>query len=294
MNKNYEKVRNFLVHNLIRESNLYFGQHNLRWLNYTADAWMNDKSNSRWRYELIKEFFNIDRDSKILDMASGCGTFVFYGLLNGYDVYGIEPEKWKNKFNKMKIRLYSYPESWDGRFIEAFGEALPFKDESFDVVSSYQTLEHVSNVKACVKEMLRVVRRGGGGCIFLHFPDYRSTFEAHYLLPWIPLFPKPLARVYLRLLGRPLIGLDTINYVTKNNILRLLRTQSAQVEVTDLEGIIFHRRTEKIIKKFNLKKIGRIGKISAVMINLIYTYLYTPIKRIFRHEKSVTILVRKL
>lgn len=114
MNEDYEKVRNFLIHNLIREYGLYFGQHNLRWLNYTADAWMNDKSNSRWRYELIKEFFNIDKDSKILDMASGCGTFVFYGLLNGYDVYGIEPEKWKNKFNKMKISLYNYPESWGG------------------------------------------------------------------------------------------------------------------------------------------------------------------------------------
>jgi len=132
----YRKVRNFLVQNLIREDDLYWGVSDLQWIECVADAWMNDQSNSRWRYELIKEFSSYDENSKILDMASGCGTFVFYGLIAGCNVYGIEPAKWKNKFNRMKVKLYGYPDSWAGHFIEAVGETLPFKDESFDIVSA--------------------------------------------------------------------------------------------------------------------------------------------------------------
>lgn len=170
-NNYYKRVRDFLIRNLIRENNLYYGNSDLRWIDYVADAWMNDQSNSKWRYELIREFFKLDKGAKILDMASGCHTFVFPGLLSDYDVYGIEPEGWKNEFAKMKIELYGYPEGWRNRFIGAFGENLPFQDECFDVISSYQTLEHVSDVKACLHDMLRVLKRGGS--VFLHFPDYR-------------------------------------------------------------------------------------------------------------------------
>jgi hypothetical protein len=45
-------------------------------------------------------------------------------------------------------------------------------------------------------------------------PDYRSLFEAHYQLPWLPLFPRVAAKGYLRMLGRPTLGLDTIVYTT--------------------------------------------------------------------------------
>lgn len=132
-----------------------------------------------------------------------------------------------------------------------------------------------------------------GGEIFLHFPDYRSTFEARYRLPWIPLFPRLFARVYLRMLGKPLLGLSSINYVTKKNVMLLLR-QNDTIELTDLDKVFFQRRTKNIIKRFNFKKIGQLGKVLVAIINLIHTYFYAPIRRAFRSEKSVTILVRKL
>lgn len=291
MNDYYKKVRDFLAENLIHEYKTYFGNPGLQFINYVVDAWLDDQSNSKWRYELINDFVKLNRGAKILDMASGCGTFVFHGLLNDYDVFGIDPEEWKNEFNRMKIELYDYPKKWSRNFIRAFGEDLPFEDDFFDVVSSYQTIEHVSDVKVCLDEMFRVLKKDG--MLFLHFPDYRSSFEAHYRLPWIPLFPKQLARVYLRILGKPLLGLDHINYVTKKNIMHLLQ-QNKRIEVTDMDKIFFRRRTESIINKFSLEKIDHFGKISAGMANLIYTYIYIPIKRIFRCEKGVAIIVRKL
>jgi len=288
-----QNVKKFLVFNLNRESKLYWGMNDAQWIDRVANAWMSDKSNSVWRYKLIKKFSNFNKNSKILDMASGCGTFVFYGLLNSYNVYGIEPEEWKNKFNRMKIKLYGYPKNWKNKFIKAFGEHLPFQDESFDIVSSYQTLEHVSDVKSCLKEMLRVTKEGGS--IFLHFPDYRSTFEGHYRLPWRPLFQKNLAKTYLKILKRPTLGLDTINYVTKRNVIHLLQILgNSKIVITDLDKLFFHKRTKHIIKKLSLKKMGRTGKIIASTINLIHTYFYIPIKKTFRSEKSVHLFIQKI
>lgn len=112
-------------------------------------------------------------------MGSGCGTFILYG----YDMYGIDPSLWKFNFNEMK-------------------------DNFFDCVSTYQTLKHIQNLDRVLKEMIRVTKSGGG--IHIKCSDYISTFEGHYLIPWFPLFPKRFARVYLRILKKPINSLDTL------------------------------------------------------------------------------------
>ncbi|MGB2671711.1 MAG: class I SAM-dependent methyltransferase [Candidatus Acidiferrum sp.] len=43
--------------------------------------------------------------------------------------------------------------------LQASGEALPFADASFDVVSEFSTLHHVPNPAAVVREMVRVARK---------------------------------------------------------------------------------------------------------------------------------------
>jgi ubiquinone/menaquinone biosynthesis C-methylase UbiE len=131
----------------------------------------------------------------------------------------------------MKADVYGYPQNWKYRFIKGVGEELPFADQTFDFVSSYQTLEHVQDVRRCLQEMLRVLRPGGA--MFLRSPDYRSIFEGHYRLPWLPLFPRSLARLYLRALSRPEIGLSTLNYITTPSIKRMLRNE--KVKIIDLD-----------------------------------------------------------
>ncbi|OOM77948.1 hypothetical protein CLPUN_21210 [Clostridium puniceum] len=57
-------------------------------------------------------------------MACGCGTSVFYRLLNGYDVYGIDPEQWKRDFIDMKINEPGFPVEWKEKFYKGVGEQL--------------------------------------------------------------------------------------------------------------------------------------------------------------------------
>lgn len=53
-------------------------------LNKTVDAWMDDESNSAHRFQVINKYFS--NAHRILDMAAGCGTCVFYGLQHGSEV----------------------------------------------------------------------------------------------------------------------------------------------------------------------------------------------------------------
>lgn len=176
---------------------------------------------------------------RVLDLASGMGTAVLRGVALGHDAFGIEPDA--EKLALCRRRVLSDPDldpAFAGRFVRAVGERLPFKDGAFDAVLSHQTLEHVQDVDAVLAEMLRVVKSGGG--LHIRCPDYRGTFEGHYLLPWLPLMPRPLARLWLRLRGRPDAGLRGIRYTTFPGLARALRRAARragrEVRVVDLEG----------------------------------------------------------
>jgi hypothetical protein len=76
----------------------------------------------------------------------------------------------------------------------------------------------VDSVIATVREMVRVVRRGGA--IYLHTPNAWSWYEGHYKLFWVPFLPAPLGRVYLRLRGRPVGYLATLRRLTPTGVQR--------------------------------------------------------------------------
>jgi SAM-dependent methyltransferase len=57
-----------------------------------------------------------------------------------------------------------------GRYIVADAAALPFADEAFDVVVSYNTLMNVNDMPASVAEAARVLERGGVLCISVTHP----------------------------------------------------------------------------------------------------------------------------
>ena len=236
--------------------------------------WMDDKNQgiSKNRIKVIKEYS--PQASTILDVAGGCGTFFFHGLINGYNMHAIEPEQWKNNFIKIKANEYNYPKYWLNNFIKEYGEKLPYKNNSFDCVSSWHTLEHVANVKDCLKEMIRVTKVDG--IIHLVCPDYKSTFEGHYKLPWLYCFSKfsIIEKTYLKLLGRPILGLNTFNYITYNKIISILEKNHQNIKIIDLNK-------KKFIKKYKIKSLYPIYLLSK------------KIKSIFKKELQINLLIVK-
>lgn len=244
-----------------------------------ADEYFWDESQQRWRLEALHRHGVRAGTHRILDLASGCGQFVLLALREGFDCEGVEPDAWRRSFVARKIELSGYPDSWKARFHLGTGEVLPFPDNSFDHVTSFQTLEHVSDPARVVAEMVRVTRPGGG--IHIMCPDYRSTFEAHYQLPWLPLFPRPLARLYLRLLRRPTLGLDTIQYTTGPRVLAWISQAEAG-------------------KRFIVSDEGRLAFENALrrrrLPDLPLSYagwrVWHALKAIGRHEASVNVFCR--
>ena len=57
------------------------------------------------------------------------------------------------------------------------GESLPFPDERFDAVLSFDVLEHVQDVAATLAECHRVLKRGGK--LLVVFPGYWQPREHH-------------------------------------------------------------------------------------------------------------------
>ncbi|HEY7399970.1 MAG TPA: class I SAM-dependent methyltransferase [Actinomycetota bacterium] len=82
-----------------------------------------------------------------------------------------------------------------GRYLIADAAALPFPDESFDVVVAYNTLMDFDDLDAAMREAARVLASGGHMCACVVHPiaeagsfedrsaDARFVFEHNYLRP---------------------------------------------------------------------------------------------------------------
>jgi ubiquinone/menaquinone biosynthesis C-methylase UbiE len=62
-------------------------------------------------------------------------------------------------------------------FSVGFAEELPFSDESFDAVVSFDVLEHCGDPRAAVREMARVLRPNGKA--WNVFPTYKGARSSH-------------------------------------------------------------------------------------------------------------------
>ncbi|MCX6555330.1 MAG: class I SAM-dependent methyltransferase [Candidatus Aminicenantes bacterium] len=188
-------------------------------ISHITNNWFNDRDNYDGRWSVIRE--RLPGKERILDIAAGCGTFLLHGLHLGRDVWGVEPESWKQQYFSKKIAASGYPATYRPRLVPGWGEALPFPDAHFGLVTTFQTLEHVRDVRQCLSEMLRVLKPGG--VLYVRAPDYSGFFEPHYGIFFWPKMNKNIAALYLKFLGRPLTALHELNWITERQIISLVR-----------------------------------------------------------------------
>ena len=238
------------------------------------------RGNANWRFDLIQQYFPTAK--RILDLASGFGTALWHGQLRGYDMVGLEPAIEKQILARQLLLAHQCPPGWGRHLASGLGENLPFKANSFDVVTSYQTLEHVQNPKAVLRAMIGVTREGGG--IHLRCPDYSGTFEGHYLLPWLPLLPRPIANLWLLINQRPKSGLESITYVTAPRILKWL--SEIQTETPGLVLSILALEHERF--KASLKSRGLPSLKALYSLYCLRRFFLT----LFRQEKALHILIQ--
>lgn len=161
--------------------------------------------------------------AKILEIGSGLGAFILVCQKEGINSFGLELNK--NAANVANGILKK--EGISNKVVQGVGESLPYKNNSFDLVTSFQVLEHTQNPEKVLKESVRVLKKGG----YLYFviPNYNSFFEGHYGLLWLPRFPKPLAKLYLRFRGRDPSFIDDLQYITPKMILNAISQEDVEI-----------------------------------------------------------------
>jgi SAM-dependent methyltransferase len=130
---------------------------------------------------------------RVLDWGCGRGSDVLHLRKMGIDAYGAEIsqetiDRGKSLFDEMgidhaaTIKLIS-PQNRTG-----------FADASFDMIMSYQVLEHVADLESVAAEISRLLRPGG---LSVHlYPAHRGIIEGHLYMPFVHWLPKNKLRYY--------------------------------------------------------------------------------------------------
>ncbi len=106
-----------------------------------------------------------DPGKKLLDIGCNWGRWSIAASRLGYDVVGIDPSLGAI----MAAQRVSDHLKAGVRYVVGDARFLPFKQTTYDVVFSYSVLQHLSmpNTELCLKEISRVLKRGGLGFIQL-------------------------------------------------------------------------------------------------------------------------------
>ena len=146
--------------------------------------WIDDKCysgfQSNWDDELFREriLTRIDQSHEVLDMGAGAGIVAqmnFKGIASR--VCGIDPDE----------RVLTNPCLDEGKV--AFGEDVPYPDESFDLIFADNVLEHLPEPEKVFSEVYRLLRPGG---VFLaktpnkyHYMPLIARFTPHRFHEWV-------------------------------------------------------------------------------------------------------------
>lgn len=111
----------------------------------------------------IAKIFKYAKKGRILDIGCGTGQIANFLSEKGYQATGIDISplfiKEAKKSNKSKFLVMDL-------------EKLKFSDNSFDAIISSETLEHVLEPEAALKEAIRVLKHSG--ILILRFPNRQS------------------------------------------------------------------------------------------------------------------------
>lgn len=139
--------------------------------------WKNEKPSQRYKTSIsdhvLRLFYSI-KAQRILDIGAGDGTNIIFLAKEGFQSHGLEISREGVK----KARNKAKQENCPVHAIEAdMFDPLPYKDEFFDAVYSYQTINHgeLNQIQGLLREIYRVLRPGG---IFSVKTIERTSFRA--------------------------------------------------------------------------------------------------------------------
>lgn len=106
---------------------------------------------------------------KILDIGAGTGDLLLVAKKNGWETIGYEPNAKARKIAENKG-------------IKFTSETSNLENASFDIITMWHVLEHVSDVEAQIKELKRLIKPTGA--ILIAVPNFNSYDALYYKEFW--------------------------------------------------------------------------------------------------------------
>lgn len=133
----------------------------------------------RWRKILVK---NIDRDSFILDVATGTAEVLIEGFnLSRFNTgFGIDPSIEMLKIGKDKLQKKELANI--SSLFQSAAENIPFKSNTFDGVTIAFGIRNTINYNQSLKEIHRVLKKHGKLAILEFAIPKLTVFSSIYLL----------------------------------------------------------------------------------------------------------------
>lgn len=97
--------------------------------------------------------------------------------------------------------------------------------------------------------------------VYIACPNYLRFYEPHYKIFWLPLMPKILGRLYLRLRGRSSVMLDQVTYTTNRRIRSLLYGLGGDHWVLDLPLAISQKASGRLAAEPSTRFVSKLAQI---------------------------------
>lgn len=186
---------------------------------------------------LIDKFLKPPGSLKILDI--GCGTGREIKFLNKYgQVKGID--------NAKEAIEFCCQSGYKNQVLSAEANNLPYKEESFDLVTVFDLLEHTEDDQVVIQKIKRVLKRGGHAVFTV--PAYRflwgkhDELSHHFRRYTTPSFKKKLTKESFRIVK--------LSYFNTFLFLPILLVRFVRKHFHPLEKITDFKMTPAFLNKF--------------------------------------------
>jgi 2-polyprenyl-3-methyl-5-hydroxy-6-metoxy-1,4-benzoquinol methylase len=131
------------------------------------------------RCKKIRAIMAGDRPLRLCDVGCGTGVFLHIAKRYGFSVWGVEINKELADFAKKNFSV----DVSCGRL-----EEIKFPSESFDVISLWDLIEHIAQPSRLLKEINRILKRGG--LVAIETPNIDSLLHRLALFCYYGTFKK--------------------------------------------------------------------------------------------------------
>jgi len=190
------------------------------------------------------------KQGTLLDFGCAEGNFLMLAKQKGWNVYGLDLSQFATNIARK-------------RGLDVLNTTIhnaKFKNESFDVITLWDVIEHLSNADEIFKEFRRVLKKGG--LLIIRTPNEKSIFHQIARLSYILSFKS------IKSLLKSIYHTDHLYYFSKQTLALLLRKNGFEIKKIIMNDQTMMSYTNPILKSiiFAIRTVGIIlGKQHAML-----------------------------